>query len=274
MMNLKTVTKNYEVIKGEVGLPLLAHIPHSSTIMPPDVRKTLTVSDTALSLEILKMTDWFVDELFSCVPEMGGTSFIYKISRLVVDPERFEDDQKEIMASKGMGVIYTKTSHGDDLRAVFDTDQREALLDRFYRPYHRALEEEVQTTLDHFDLALILDCHSFPSKPLPYENDQDPDRPDICLGTSSFHTPAKLISTAKAFFRKSALTVAIDKPFEGTFIPLPYHQSESRVLSLMVEINRKLYMDEESGQKLGSFNEIKSMIAHMVNHIREGFLRT
>jgi len=272
-MNPKVVTKKYEVIRGEAGLPLLAHVPHSSTIIPPDVRKTLTISDVALSAEILEMTDWFVDELFSCVPEMGGVSIIYEISRLVVDPERFEDDRKEIMVSKGMGVIYTKTCHGDDLRAVPDTNQRVALLDRFYRPYHRALEKEVKKMLDHFGFSLILDCHSFPSKPLPYEIDQDPDRPDICLGTNSFHTPTELTSTTREFFRNSDLTVAIDKPFAETFVPLNYHQSDSRVFSLMVEINRKLYMDEKNGQKLESFGEMKSMIAHMVDHIGEDFLR-
>ena len=31
-------------------------------------------------------------------------------SRLVLDPERFESDDEEIMATRGMGVIYTRTS--------------------------------------------------------------------------------------------------------------------------------------------------------------------
>ena len=189
-LKTEVLQKGFEVTGEEAKLPLLAHVPHSSTRIPPDQRKNLTISDAALSLEILKMTDWFVDELFSCVPEKGGIAVIYEISRLVVDPERFEDDRKEIMASKDMGAIYTKTCDGNDLREVPDANQREALLERFYTPYHRALENEVQKMLDHFDLSLILDCHSFPSKPLPYELDQDPDRPDICLGSNSFTLPS------------------------------------------------------------------------------------
>lgn len=102
--------KEYMVFGDKAKLPLLAHVPHSSTRIPPDIRKSLSIRDAALSMEILEMTDWFVDELFSFIPEMGGILVKYGVSRLVVDPERFEDDEKEIMVSKGMGVIYTKTS--------------------------------------------------------------------------------------------------------------------------------------------------------------------
>jgi N-formylglutamate deformylase len=49
----------------------------------------------------------YVDELFSW---LGDRAVMFGVSRLVVDPERFVDDDQEAMASKGMGVIYTRTS--------------------------------------------------------------------------------------------------------------------------------------------------------------------
>ena len=69
------------------------------------------------------MTDWFVDELFSSIQDVGGISVVYNVSRLVVDPERFENDTEEIMSSKGMGVIYTKTSDGEKLRSNVPPEQ-------------------------------------------------------------------------------------------------------------------------------------------------------
>jgi N-formylglutamate amidohydrolase len=83
---------------------LIANIPHSSTYIPPSIRKSFVLNDDQLEVELLRMTDWFVDALFSEVLEVGGISVIYNCSRLAVDPERFEDDEKEEMASKGMGV--------------------------------------------------------------------------------------------------------------------------------------------------------------------------
>jgi hypothetical protein len=46
-----------------------------------------------------------------------GAAFRSPVPRLVVDPERFADDSLELMAERGMGVIYTKTAHGDVLGA-------------------------------------------------------------------------------------------------------------------------------------------------------------
>jgi len=68
---------------------------------------------------------------------------------MVVDPERFENDKDEEMAKKGMGAIYTKTSDGWNLRMKPGKKEREELLKRFYRPYHQAMEQEVE---DHSSL--------------------------------------------------------------------------------------------------------------------------
>jgi N-formylglutamate deformylase len=61
------------------------------------------------------------------------------VSRLVVDPERFADDSLEPMADRGMGVIYTKTAHGDVLRDEPDASSRAALLNEYYNPHHTKL---------------------------------------------------------------------------------------------------------------------------------------
>ncbi len=62
---------------------------------------------------------------------------VFPVSRLVVDPERFEKDDEEPMAARGMGVVYELTSHGQPLR-VFPSssaaEERGKLLERFYRP--------------------------------------------------------------------------------------------------------------------------------------------
>ena len=118
----------FSIIKRSTNVPLIANIPHSSTYVPPLIKESFVLNDDDLKRELLKMTDRYVDELFSCVPDIGGISVVYRYSRMVVDPERFEDDRKEEMSRKGMGVIYTKTSNGNKLRISPKKDEREELL--------------------------------------------------------------------------------------------------------------------------------------------------
>ena len=63
----------------------------------------------------------------------------------------------------------------------------------YYWPQH--FEQVVSDCLAHFDF--IIDCHSYPKDPLPYELHQTSPRPQICLGTDSFHTPDALITATK-----------------------------------------------------------------------------
>jgi N-formylglutamate amidohydrolase len=259
----------YSIIKNNVSIPLLAHIPHSSTYIPPDLRSSFLLNDHQLEKELLLLTDWYVDELFTEVHKSGGISVIYNTSRLVVDPERFENDEEEEMFSRGMGVIYTKTSHLSNLRKTPSEKEREKLLDHFYRPYHRVVEEEVQGILDKFGFCIILDCHSFPSSPLPYELDQDPDRPDICIGVDNFHTPDALTKIIQDFYAKKQLKAFLNKPYAGTYVPSKFYKTNSNITSIMVEINRRRYMNEETGLKSQSFSMVENEIDEMINLIAE-----
>lgn len=96
------------------------------------------------------------------------------------------------MAKRGMGAIYSRTSVGDVLRARPDAALRQSLLDRWYWPHHAQLERMVNDVIARSGVCLIVDCHSFSSVPLPHEPDQTTPRPDFCIGTDPFHTPAAI----------------------------------------------------------------------------------
>jgi len=232
----------YEINKKKVIIPLLANIPHSSTYMPPEVKGKFLLNNNELQEELLRMTDRYTDEIFSCVSDLGGISVVYNYSRLVLDPERFRDGKKEVMVAKGMGVIYTKDSNGRKLREIND-HKRNMLLQNIYDPYHTPITKEVQELLDNFDGCLIIDAHSFPAIPLPYETSKDIIRPQICLGTDPYHTSEDLIQLIRNFFEKINLTTEINKPFAGCYVPIKFLHQENRVKSIMIEINRKLYME-------------------------------
>jgi len=140
-------------------------------------------------------------------------------------------------------------------------------LNNIYDPYHKAITKEVQELINNFNKCLIIDVHSFPAIPLPYEVSQDIRRPHICLGTDPYHSPEDLIEFFQSFFKDINLTTEINKPFVGCYVPSKFLHREKRVKSIMIEINRKLYMNEATGEKNDSFGEIKSNIRKLVNQI-------
>lgn len=151
---------------------VVLHIPHASLVVPSDVAADLLLKPEELEHELLVMTDRYTDELFR-LPSTLATTVAFPVSRLIVDPERFTDDARERMAQKGMGVVYTSTASGQPLRRPPSAIQRQQLLARFYEPHHAALTRAVAVALQAHGKCLLLDGHSFPAHPLPYEDDQD-----------------------------------------------------------------------------------------------------
>ncbi len=96
---------------------------------------------------------------------------------------------------------------------------------------------------------------------MPFELDQAPSRPNICIGTDEFHTPDWLTDKAMDLFQKAGYSVAVNRPYSGSIVPLYYYQVDKRVASIMIEINRGLYMDEETGLKTPEFSSVKDTIS-------------
>ena len=92
---------------------------------------------------------------------------------------------------------------------------------------------------------LIIDGHSFPAWPLPYELQQTAFRPDFCLGTDDFHTPEELAAKVEKILESCGYSTARDQPFSGTIVPMKHYRKDHRVQSLMIEINRWLYLAED-----------------------------
>jgi N-formylglutamate deformylase len=242
---------------------VVLHIPHSSRRVPAEERQAILVDDTELNGELLRMTDAYTDELFPITPVEAGR-VIFPLSRLICDVERFPSDENEPMAARGMGVTYTRTSMGGVLRAQPDPADRQKCLDRWYWPHHLKLEHLVKDVAERSGVCLIVDCHSFPSVALPYELDQASPRADICIGTDSFHTPWAVRDAIVAAAEADGYSVAVDAPFSGALVPLSSYRKDHRILSVMIEVNRRLYMEEDSGKKKDGLGKVCATLGRLV----------
>jgi N-formylglutamate deformylase len=239
------------LVKVIVMTPLLVHLPHDSTLIPPDERADFLLPDDELARESLRLTDAHTADLYA--EGCPSDDFLRApVSRLVVDVERFADDDREPCARIGMGATYVRTCEGRPLRALTPA-RREELMRRYYWPHHHALEAAATERLARFGRCVILDAHSYPTGPLPTQSAFGRS-PEIGIGTEAMHTPPELCRWAEDFFRVRGFDVGLDTPFSGAMVPGRYFGHDPRVQSLMIEVRRDLYMDEATGERHEGFD--------------------
>lgn len=241
---------------------IILHIPHSSTNIP--VKTGYVIDDKTLEEEILKLTDWHTEHLFYSEDD---DMIVADFSRLFCDPERFTDDSQEIMAKYGMGVLYEKTDDGELMRNV-TPDLREKILSDYYWKHHQKFNDAVNRQIEHFGKAIIIDCHSYPSSPIKRDLDQNEIRPDYNIGTDSFHTPKELIKISEEFFKKKGYSLGVDWPYRGSIVPLEHYQKNPNVQTIMLEINRNLYLKEPTNEKSDRYLETKEVTSQFIKTIK------
>ena len=250
---------------GDPAGPVLLHVPHAGTEIPAWTRRRLLLDDAELASEVAALTDHGTDEIAAAAADRAAVRpwmLVNRISRFVVDPERFPDEREE-MAAVGMPAVYTRGTRGQMIRAD-DPSHRDALLAAFYEPWGEAARGAVDALLAATGRAVVLDVHSYPSAPLPYELHSDGPRPAVCLGTDPVHTPEWLVDAARKAFAPLG-TVGLDSPFAGTYVPLVHHGRDERVLSLMVELRRDVYLTEPDGPITSGFPLVVAALADLVD---------
>ncbi|WP_433275155.1 N-formylglutamate amidohydrolase [Pseudonocardia xinjiangensis] len=255
------------MLPGDGRSPVLLHVPHAGTEVPAWTRPHLVVDDDELAAEQAALTDHHTDRIATAAADRARLrpwTLVNRVSRLVVDPERFPDEREE-MAAVGMAAVYTRGTHGQRIRDD-DPGHRHALLDAFYTPWATAVRDAVDDRLAATGRAVLLDVHSYPSVPLPYELHAAGPRPAVCLGTDAVHTPEWLVAAAGTAFAPIG-TVGLDSPFAGTYVPLAHHGTDQRVLSIMIEIRRDGYLVEPAGALTAGADRVAASLAALVDAV-------
>ena len=241
---------------------LILHIPHSSTVIP--IIDGYVTSHDKIQQEIIKLTDWYTDDLFD---SQVDDKIVAPFSRIFCDVERFADDELEIMSKVGMGVLYEKLDSDELLRKV-SPKLKEKILTDYYWKHHDSLNTKVEEQLKINGKCLIIDCHSFPSKPLLKAINQNTNTPDFNIGTDSFHTPKKYIEASITYFENLGFSLGVDWPYSGSIVPMKYYQKDKKISSIMLEINRKLYLNEPTNEKSTDYKKTKEVVKGYINLLR------
>ena len=208
---------------------IVLHIPHNSVFIPEQLENLNSKAIATIRSNSFYLVDNHALPLFlptAAHPRIH--SIVAPYTRMLVDMERMPDDPLE---SKGFGIVSQWA-----IDALGENFRQQALA--WYQQYHHI----TATKLNALVSPLLIDCHSFSSHPTPLC--PCPPDIDICIGWNEDDTaPAPpLLDRIVSYFIDCGYSVGINNPFSNskTFPEAKaYH-------SLMIEINKRCYMDEQT----------------------------
>lgn len=227
----------------------LLHIPHSSTTFPSN--SGWTFDD--LNEDEKLLIDYYTDELFTPVSgTQQVTSMVFPFCRLFSDVERLINDPLE---KEGLGISYRRRAPSrirsfSTLESAFNQ----------YADFHAEVAKKI---VEMGEGTLLVDCHSFSS--LPNLLNSNPPDIDICIGYNDDETcPNKVtIGNIVQYFKARGYKVGINEPFSNskTFsVPVKYY-------SVMIEVNKRLYMNEQTLEKTEEFERLKQDIQSLYTDV-------
>lgn len=269
------------VSKPEEPLPLIFDSPHSGQVYPDDFGHACTKED------LESTEDKFVDELFAGAPTHGGALLSACFPRCYIDANRAADDidpklledgewplgeiTPTARSDAGIGLIRRLVKPGTPVYNRFlSAEEIVQRIEKYYRPYHKALEELIEEAHYNFGQVWHINCHSMPSasaqpkRPIGLVGGQ-PQIPDFVLGNRDGATSSlEFTREVKAFLKDLGYVVSLNDPFKGVEL-IRRHADPSRGRhSLQLEINKALYLNENTNEKNANYNALKADIGKFV----------
>ncbi len=254
--------------------PFFATIPHSGEIIPAEASWL-----KALPLPVLlRDVDRFVDQLYKpTLEKLKIPHLIADCHRYVIDlnrkPEEFDQDSVH-GATLGpgthpKGLHWSVTTWGEKLISQPMTKQvHDVLVKNHYDVFHSQLKKMAHSfkTPEVFHL----DLHSMPSKGTAMHNDPGGKRADVVV--SDFHGKSArkdFVDLIIDAYQTEGFEVSYNWPYFGGGITQMYGQPDQGHHTVQIELNRALYMDEETKEKLAEFSAMQTKLARALTQIHE-----
>ncbi len=219
-------------------LPILISVPHGGTETPPEVADRVVATPE----DIFDDGDACTLDIYSFEGEVAR--FISTpVARAFVDLNRAPDDRPPANPD---GVVKSDTGYSkpiyDPARPLTEQDA-EALLRRYYFPYHTRLDEAARDER----IRLAIDCHSMAAVAPPTAPDPGQSRPLFCLSnddgrSSPMSTLERLADALEEAFEIQRFEIWLNRPFKGGYITRSH--GGGRLPWIQLEMNRSLYLAE------------------------------
>ena len=273
-------------IDGEEGqsIPLILDSPHSGQFYPKNFNHQATFS------KLRQAEDSYVDELFDYAVKIGAVMLKAEFPRSYIDPNRAETDfflkdiinQNNIMyeidfkpsikSEMGIGLIWLKIPpEGDDMyKNKITLDELMNRVKTYHRPYHEALRRIMNKTHKKYNKFYHINCHSMQENATAMSTQiKGTSRPDFVIGDRDGNScDKKFTNVVVECLRDLNYEVVVNDLYKGAELVSAYSDPNIQKHSLQIEINRKLYMNEETRVKHDGFNILKHNLSVLLNSLK------
>ena len=232
----------YELHQGTA--PLLVSLPHDGSAIPDALAARMTPEARRAP-----DTDWHVSRLYAFARDMGASMLVPRWSRYVIDLNRGEDDTSLYPGQNTTGLVPLVRFDGEPVYLPgMEPDAREvaARIARYWRPYHQALQGELDRLRAAHGRVLLWEGHSIRGSGLPFLFDGR--LPDLNLGTASGASCAPQVQARleAVLGRQAGYDWVANGRFKGGHITRHYGDPARGIDAVQLEISQRNYMDEDS----------------------------
>src|ERR1700683_2393918 len=266
----------FEIVEpAEWRAPIIFNSPHSGSAYPSDF-----VAASRIDLPALRRSeDSFMDELIGDLSRRGFPVARGNFPRSYVDVNRepYELDPRmftgrlpsfantrSMRVAGGLGTIPRVVGDGQEIyRERLSIHDALARTEALYKPYHRALRRLINKAHQAFGTVVVVDCHSMPSIGVSRD---EPRRPDGVIGDRYGTSCAALLpDMVEETMSAMGYSVGRNKPYAGGFITEHYGNPASGLLTIQLELNRAIYMDERQRERSARFTQVAADFAELAD---------
>ena len=259
---------------------LVLDSPHSGSHYPEDFRYACNLS------RLRRAEDFLVDELFGFAPSLGAAFVAATFPRSYIDANRSLEDVDPLLlapherdaevapsvkSQHGMGLVWRLLDGREPIYAAhLAKSEIDARIERCWKPYHAAVDQAVETAFDRHGRVLHLNCHSMPSASRLYPAGHGHAMPfDFLLGDREGTTASPGVTEHLAeALRSCGYQVGVNGIFKGVELVRRHGRPAEGRHSVQIEVNRRLYMDEERLRLHDGFQQVRGDLETVLRSLR------
>ncbi len=259
---------------------LVLDSPHSGTRYPDDFAFSCDLAG------LRQAEDTHVEKLYDFAPAMGAAWVEAHFPRSYLDANRniteidtslFDADWPDaietdpVILSKvrlGKGLIWRMTDAGVPIYArklsVAEVRRR---IESCWQPYHAAVAAAIQTAHDRHGYCIHLNCHSMPAVASSHATDFPGElHADFVIGDRDGSTSSgQLTQLVCDHLRGLGYSVSLNHPYKGVELVRRHSNVSQHRHSIQVEINRKLYMNEQTLEISSGYAPLKTSLQSLLS---------